>query len=95
MSKLHTIRDLLRDQAQWPGDFEWDFGDEKHCAIGLAMVNEISPDLERDLLNDGMEFADFERIFWLTLYYGGNGTDNISPDDVANMIDLYLVGGFR
>jgi hypothetical protein len=94
VSKLQTLYDLLRDQSKWPLGFEWDYGNNSKCALGLAVETglmrreEIFNPAAFDLAAD-----EWQRIFHTPMpstSFRESGYTDVKPSTVARRIARHL-----
>ena len=87
MSKLQDLTTLLRNRADWPEDFEWDYSDITHCAVGLACEVGLIRG-KRPSRVEGADFdisdAAFDAIF---MTWGRGGPDAVTPQMVVRRIE--------
>lgn len=102
---LKALSYLLRHRELWPKGFRWNYGNCKTCAIGLAdelwgfklreallgdhndRILVINKSLEEKL---GIEELDARHIFWGS-DVSISRIDKVTPENVADMIDEYLL----
>jgi hypothetical protein len=87
MSTLRQLSDLLRDQTKWPEDFQWDYSDSSHCAVGLACAVGLIQGKHPSGIygaDFGISAAAFETIF---MTWDGRGPKAVTPTAVAKRIE--------
>lgn len=104
---LQALAYLLRHREKWPKDFSWDFGYCNRCAMGLAaeLWGKIDTGGSNHAIKDmakvlGMPLDDVKIIFggygtWTQRFDNAIGFVGITPEMVADQIDLYLTRSDR
>lgn len=85
---------ILRHKRLWPKDFVWDYTDCDQCAMGLAAIIFADGDMiEANGLSMLEILGDWPGQYLSTgLHHELNKEmDDVTPEDVADAIDKYLV----
>lgn len=78
-----TLADLsrvLRNPAEWPPGFVWDFTNYRTCAIGL---------FQRVIGDDIGKLFDIDSDHWFQIFLS-RGLSYVTPSEIADRIDAYL-----
>lgn len=85
---LSDLAQVLRNPAEWPPGFEWDFNVCAKCAIGMAMKKmELDHAWEVQCTLKISNFT-YGKLFCSPM--DSQARANITPDDIAARIDAYL-----
>ena len=86
MSELKQLVELLRDEARWPKDFEWNYGISDTCALGLAWRSNID-----EVDKFGLDEVEFEWVFFNKGRH--QSYRQVTAREIANRIEKVLNNG--
>ncbi len=90
---LQALSHILRHKELWPDEFEWNFADCHHCAMGLAYKlwrDSIESPHARSMSLLGMTINEAYNLFVFPIPPPSPIPWDLTPEYIASTIDQYL-----